>query len=123
MIDPCIKTIFEQRICQLYDELQEVQNKGEGEQLNLDKYSYPFVPYIGRDYRNASPKIFYVGREPANWNDDVSVPQKTFLSEAVKAKASLDVLYRITENYVENHVIPSYENVAGKKERGRPFFG
>jgi len=113
MIDKCIRDVFTpDRLKKLYDDLEVAKREG---RLDLDRYCFPFIPWVGRDYYEAPKRILYVGKATDGWDDDVSIPYKTLLSEAVTERVSLYMLCRITENYVEKYLVQG-------KETHRPFW-
>jgi hypothetical protein len=114
MIDTCIETIFRDRLRQLYDNLEKAKIE---EKLKLDKYSYPFVPYVGRNYHNASPKVFYVGRATRGWGWDQAFtgqPTKDRLSDAVRERAPVEELAEIANSFVTKSIEERY---AGRRNK------
>lgn len=106
MINPCIENLFKSKLPQFYNDLQAAEENG---QLDLTKYGYPFIPWCGRNYHDAEKKILYVGRAPYGWDDDsIRTQPNMLLKAAVANKEDFSLLNRITEDYVENYLIPDY---------------
>lgn len=102
MIDVCFRTVFEEKVKQLFDDLRKREQAGE---LVLSKYSYLFVPYIGRGYWMAPKRILLVGRSVDGWDDFCG---RETLEAAVEEEPSIEKLVGITMRYIEGKVIPDY---------------
>jgi len=111
-MDSPIETIFRDRLRQLYIDLSKAEERGE---FNLDEYSYPFVTYIGRNYCDAFPKIFYVGQAQRGWGVDQLYHQadNIHLSDAVRLNTPVEVLSEIADNFVTNSIETYYGGEGG----------
>ena len=98
--------MFEADIAELYNKLSKSS-------LRLDRYAWPFLPYIGSTFGNeGNPRIMYVGQATAAWSDDPwhhLIPGgHGTLDECVNAGVGTRELLDISNRFILRRVLPHY---------------
>lgn len=117
MIDPCVSEVYGKSLNKLYDDLEEEAQQGK---LDLTKYCFPFMPYIGREYGRARRKILYVGKATNGWDDDKN--KERCLSDAAKERISAEELVKITNGFMKNSIEEWYGGLCKSNRNSGPGY-
>lgn len=89
-----MKELFtEERLENLYKAL-------ETSGLPLDRYSWPFIPHVGRKYYQSRKRILFVGKSAAPWDD----PSHSTLQYVTRERLAYSKLSQITTDFVEDQI-------------------
>ena len=80
---------------------------------DAENYSWPMIPYVGKNYDKANPKLLFVGKAPFGWGGDRKHFKDTSLREVISRKIPISIVRNETDRFIEKEVIPYYSGYEG----------